>query len=116
MSNISIERDVVRVLFILYFCGEKSPPSLFEEYAYTHSLDSETKLQKFDFWLRYPDYLAAALLQEYETGTLQPRVHEIQQIVRHILLEREPVLRLTPMRKYLHGAYESLDKVMIYLV
>jgi hypothetical protein len=117
MSSAFIERDAARVLFILYFCSDEClQRSLFDEFDYTHLIDSESKLQKIDFWIRYPDHLAAALLRGCESGgNLINQVDEVKQIIRRIFQEQEPILRWIPMRKYLHGAYEPLDKVMAFL-
>lgn len=121
MDSGSLERSVVRILFILYFCGDRTPSEplpLFD--AYTHYIDSEGKLQKLDFWVRYPDHLAAALLRGCEPEgagrlALAGRADEIKQVVRHIFKDREPILRWVPMRKFLRGAYEPLDDVMSFL-
>ena len=119
MSDTFIERDAVRILFIIYFCGKKLLQlSLLDDNDYTHLIDSESKLQKIDFWIRYPDHLAAALLYRCETngeGSLANRAEEIKPIIRHIFQAREPLLRWIPMRKYLRGAYEPLDTVMAYV-
>lgn len=117
MGDRTIERDAVRVLFILHFCGEEHRQlSMFDSYAYTHTIGSESKLQKLDFWLRYPDYLAAALLEGCQAGgPLIDRSDEIKQVIRRIFQEQEPALRWIPMRKYLWGAYEPLDAVMTFL-
>jgi hypothetical protein len=119
VSETLIERDAVRILFILYFCGrEHLQLSLFDSNDYTHVIDSESKLQKIDFWLRYPDHLAAALLcgcEQEGSGSLRDRSEEIKRIIRQIFEKREPVLRWIPMRKYLRGAYEPLDRVMAYV-
>lgn len=117
MSNSFIERDAVRFLLILYHCGEKpSQMSLFDANDYTHMIDSESKLQKIDFWLRYPDHFAAALLHCCETGKdIVQQSNDIKKIIRQIFASREPVLRWIPMRKYLRGAYEPLDEVLSFL-
>lgn len=119
MSDAFIERNAVRILFILYFCGKKPlQPPLFDSNDYSHLIDSESKLQKIDFWLRYPDHLAAALLYGCEPNgdrSLTNRSEEIKTIICQIFHTREPILRWIPMRKYLRGAYEPLDNVMAYL-
>jgi hypothetical protein len=114
----SIERYAVRILFILYFCSDRqtSLPLFNDDYACV--IDAESKLQKIDFWLRYPDHLAAALIRGCEPDgnlTLIKRKDKVKQVVRHIFREREPILRWVPMRKYLRGAYEPLDNVMGFL-
>jgi hypothetical protein len=117
MLGTSNERDIVRILFIIYFCGQVQNPTLFDEYTYTHVIDSETRLQKIDFWLRYPDHFANALLQEYQKNDqFRTRVQEIKQTVRSVFADQEPILRLIPMQKYLRGAYEPRDDVMTFLI
>jgi len=61
-----IERQAVRILFILYFCRDNQVMTLpmFDDYLCV--IESETKLQKIDFWIRYPDHLANALLMGCE--------------------------------------------------
>ena len=113
-------RSVVRILFILYFCkdfpsGKPRQMPLFSDTEDLWWIDSETKLQKIDFWIRYPDHLAAALLDGVEAGTLTRRKDEIKYFIRRVFHDQEPVLRWVPMHKYLHGAYEPLEKVMVYL-
>ena len=117
MRNSFIERDAVRIMFILYFCCDDQLPFPGEyEDLHSRSIDSESKLQKIDFWIRYPDHLAAALLFGCEAeGSLTKCKEEIKQIIRRIFSEQEPTRRWIPMRKYLHGAYEPLDTVMAFL-
>jgi hypothetical protein len=110
-----IERQAVRILFILRFCGEEIPPSLFEQSG-SYQIDSETKLQKIQFWVRYPDYLAYALLEVCDTPKYIQRRDEIKNIVKKFFRDREPELRTVPMLRHLRGAWESVDRVVTYLV
>lgn len=72
---------------------------------------SQTFLQKLDFWLRYPDYLADELLTDYEnSGELV-----LLEIASDILDSEEPELRAIPMLRYKFGAYEPLDMPMSVL-
>jgi hypothetical protein len=66
---------------------------------------TQTLLQKLDFWLRYPDYLADELLTEYEASS-EPI---LLRIAAQILDSDEPELRQIPMLRYKFGAYEPLD-------
>ena len=66
---------------------------------------TQTFLQKLDFWLRYPDYLADELLTDYEKSG-EPFLLEIAS---NILDSEEPELRVIPMLRYKFGAYEPLD-------
>lgn len=117
-----IERYAVRILFILKFCCDRSNQqmSLFVDNEspedYSECIESETKLQKIDFWVRYPDHLAAALLSECETNpNIGQKKEEIKQVIREIYKNEEPTIRWVPMLKYLRGAYEQLDDVMAFL-
>jgi hypothetical protein len=111
-----IERQVIRVLFILYFCSDTQGKQLQMFVDYTHAMYTEGKLQKFDFWVRYPDHLAAALIEGCKPqGELTDQRDEVKAIVRTIFRDQEPVLRWVPMRRFLRGAYEPLDDLMAYL-
>lgn len=114
-----IERQIVRILFILYYCHDDEPMLLPSAFDYAHSLESETKLQKIDFWIRYPDHLAAALLTGLEQKgrwQLRNRADEIKHLIREVLQNDEPKRRWVPMHRYMHGAYESLNEVMVFLL
>lgn len=118
MSDDSIEREVVRILCILYCCGELTQMRLVitDDDDYTHTIDSENELQKIDFWLRYPDHFAAALLRRSEPGeSLEIRAAEIKALIRRIFEDEEPQIRWEPMRRYLRGAHEPLDRVLRFL-
>lgn len=117
MPRLSIEAEAVRILCILRYCGESNNQfSLLTEDYYTHAINSQLKLQKIDFWLRYPDHLAMALIYGCrQGGELVHRRDEIRDIVRHIFISQEPALRWVPMRRYLRGAYEPLDTVLSFL-
>lgn len=120
-SGDSIERQAVRILFILYFCRDQTADQglqlrMFEKDYRAYSIDSETKLQKIEFWVRYPDHLASAFLRECEAGVFSgDEAQEIKQVIRQIFRDDEPSLRQIPMSKYLRGAYEPLDEVMSFL-
>jgi hypothetical protein len=72
---------------------------------------TQTYLQKLDFWLRYPDYLADELLTDYE----QSGEAVLLEIAAGILDSEEPELRAIPMLRYKFGAYEPLDQAMSLL-
>jgi hypothetical protein len=117
--NRDIVRDVVRILCLLYFCGEQNNQMFLfvdDDKNYSHHINSELKLQKLDFWLRYPDHLALALLRLCQPGEPFARqALDIQQIVINIFTAEEPHLRWIPMRRFFHGAYEPLDRAMLFL-
>jgi hypothetical protein len=109
--------DAVRLLCILEFCGKAiHQHSLFDEEYDTRVIESQIKLQKIHFWLRYPDHLAAALMYCCKPGGgLFDKSSEIMEIVRSIVSNREPELRLSPMLRYFYGAYEPLDTPFSFL-
>jgi hypothetical protein len=74
-------------------------------------LHAQSRLQALDFWMRYPDYLANELLNEYE----QSQDEELLDQARRIFDDREPDLRRFPMIRYHFGAFEPLDDALAIL-
>ncbi|PLR99044.1 hypothetical protein [Bacillus sp. T33-2] len=107
-------RDKLRILLILYFFSENI--SEYSEFhpEYVKVFKSEVKIQKIDFLIRYPDYLANELLnliEEKEVGK-----EKIKQHVKDIFSSEEPELRREDMLRYFFGAYEELDYIISFLV
>lgn len=75
-------------------------------------LRSEGRLQKLDFWLRNPDYLADELLNDFERSGERVLID----LVGQILDSEEPEILSIPMLRYLFGAYEALDRALSVLV
>src|SRR6478672_11151576 len=73
---------------------------------------TQVRLQKLDFWVRNPDYLANELLNDYVNGDQDPT---LLQIAGEILDSEEPELRRYPMLRYLFGAYEDLEDALAVL-
>ena len=117
--NRDIVRDVVRILCLVYYCGERNNQAFLfvdDDKNYSHHINSELKLQKLDFWLRYPDHLALALLRLCQPNApFATQALDIQQIIANIFTAEEPHLRWIPMQRFLHGAYEPLDRAMLFL-
>ncbi|HLY27540.1 MAG TPA: hypothetical protein VKQ72_14445 [Aggregatilineales bacterium] len=59
------ERHLVRLLIVLYYCGQPANSLLAGE---TRQVDSIWRLQQFDFWVREPGHLALALLRSYASA------------------------------------------------
>lgn len=74
-------------------------------------LRAEGRLQKLDFWLRNPDYLADELLNDYERER-EPINLELAGV---ILDSDEPEICSIPMLRYLFGAFEYIDQAMSVL-
>lgn len=74
-------------------------------------LRAQSRLQALDFWIRYPDYLANELLDEFEkTGS-----KDDFELARRIFDDREPDLRRVPMIRYHFGAFEPLHNPLSIL-
>jgi hypothetical protein len=73
-------------------------------------LESETKLQKVDFWVCNPDYLANEIINDVEAGATN-RESGLQEVER-LLAESVPELHTYPMTRYLRGAYERRDNAI----
>ena len=74
-------------------------------------LEGQARLQAFDLWMRYPDYLANELLNAFEEGGSE----DLLVTARRIFDDREPDLRHLPMIRYHFGAYEPLDNALSIL-
>ncbi|MEV4124192.1 hypothetical protein [Nocardia sp. NPDC049707] len=74
---------------------------------------TQVRLQKLDFWVRNPDYLAYELMNEYEAA---PDVPRLLALAAEILESEEPDLRRFPMLRYKYGAFEELDDALAPLV
>ncbi|MFC4071302.1 hypothetical protein [Actinoplanes subglobosus] len=86
----------------------EADPALAEAVAV---LESQVRLQKLDFWVRNPDYLADELITEFER-TSDP---ELLEQAHDILHSDEPHVRRYPMTRFLFGAYEPLDDALAVL-
>jgi hypothetical protein len=73
---------------------------------------TQVRLQKLDFWVRNPDYLANELLNDFENGD---RDAALLAMAGEILDSEEPELRRYPMLRYLFGAYEDLEDALAVL-
>ncbi len=76
-------------------------------------VSSLVRLQKLDFWLRNPDYLADELLTEFEQGRVP--LDEIKAHVQRMLNGDMPQLHTYPMERYFFGAYEFIDDALAVL-
>lgn len=74
-------------------------------------LRAQSRLQALDFWIRYPDYLANELLNEFEKTGAKDDLN----LARRILNDREPDLRRVPMIRYHFGAFEPLHNPLSIL-
>ena len=88
----SREQDAVRILMLLDSAGEQvddtelALPGLARAVVVVRTT---VRLQKLDFWLRNPDYLADELLNDYETSREEP----LLAMAASILDSEEPEVR-----------------------
>ncbi|GGN83872.1 hypothetical protein GCM10010112_62640 [Actinoplanes lobatus] len=113
MRATSRSQDAVRILLIISTAAEPissqpADPALSDAVAV---LESQVLLQKLDFWVRNPDFLADELLNEYEQGGDA----EFLELAGGILTSDEPEVRRYPMTRFLFGAYEPLDDALAVL-
>ena len=78
----------------------------------TRHFTPEYYLQKLDFLMRYPSYLAYELIElcGMNAPSASDRI-EMARLIRQVLMDREPELLTQPFRKFWRGAYERLDDV-----
>jgi len=104
-------KDRLRILLILYFFGE--PIADADRPNAVRIFRTETRIQKIDFLIRNPDYLAYELLLIAKTDpALRPA---IQSIVLEIFNNQEPMFRRMEMERFFFGAYEDIDDVISFL-
>jgi hypothetical protein len=110
-SGIRRYKDRFRILLILYyFSDDYTDP---ENALYKKIFKSELRIQKIDFLIRNPDYLAYELLSiAKKNDSKRP---EIKRIVQEILKSKEPILRRLEMERFFFGAYEDIDDVIGFL-
>lgn len=102
----------IRVLLILYFF---SIPYEDKEHENRKTLfETEVRIQKIDFLIRNPDYLAYELLSLVQEGKVEDK-KEVKNIVGGMFLDKEPLIRKNEMERFFFGAYEDLDDVIAFL-
>lgn len=112
-----VEVDAARLLLILVrFAGpiEDRTRTLvcFPSHEVAKHFTPEYYLQKLDFLLRYPGYLAYELTEIHRLGVEAARDRaEMKGLIHSILEQREPELLTIPFRRFWRGAYERLDDV-----
>lgn len=110
----SREQDAVRLLLLIDGACEPISGTEALDPALTDAVGvvrSQVLLQKLDFWLRNPDYLANELLDAYE----QQREQHLLDSAAVILDSEEPEVRRYPMLRHHFGAYEPLDDALAVL-
>lgn len=106
-------QDAVRLLLLIDGAAEAlaDPPPPQAPAGAIAVLRTQVALQKMDFWMRNPDYLANELLDRYEDTGAADLLAEAERI----LMSEEPEVRRYPMLRYRFGAYEPLDGALSVL-
>jgi hypothetical protein len=105
-------QTAVRVLFILDRLGEPCGGAEDVPVSAVKVIRSQRMLQKLDFLVRNPDYLADVIIAGWEEGLLPS---ESLLDAGAILEKREPELHIYRMLRNAHGAYEPLDNALSVL-
>lgn len=104
-------KDRLRIFLILYFFAEDYSDA--SNPSHKKLFKSEVRIQKIDFLLRNPDYLAYELLNIARKENTKS--FEIKGIVKDIFKSNEPVIRRLEMERFFFGAYEDVDDVIGFL-
>lgn len=104
-------QNTIRVLFILYFFSD--PYNDPQEKELVKTFQSEVRIQKIDFLLRYPSYLCDELMNliDRDQSLKAKLVDEIEKI----LASNEPKLKTKEMQRFFFGAYDKLDEIIAFL-
>lgn len=111
-----VEVDAARLLLILDCfakpLGDAAQLACFPRHEVARHFTPEYLLQKLDFLVRYPGYLAYELTELHRLGVAAARDRDaLVEVVRSTLRDREPELMTLPFRRFWRGAYERLDDV-----
>lgn len=101
-------RDALRLLFILVAGSDDADHSA---QKVVKIFRAEKRLMAMDFLVRYPDYLADALLDLYEK-TLEA---DLLASAKRIFQSDEPSVRLVKMVRWKHGAYQNTEDALAML-
>lgn len=104
-------KDRLRIFLIIYYFAEDYSDNT--NSSYKKLFKSEVRIQKIDFLLRNPDYLAFELLNIAKSDN--SKSYEIKVIVKDIFKTEEPTIRRLEMERFFFGAYEDIDDVIGFL-
>lgn len=103
-----IYRDALRLLFILVEGSETISP---DKSSTQRVFVGEKRLMAIDFLVRYPDYLANALLDLYERDRDPSHLEAVQTIFDN----DEPDVRLVAMVRWRRGAFQNIETALAVL-
>jgi hypothetical protein len=103
-------RDALRLLFILALGSEPVDPSDTRPKA-QRVFQGEKRLMAIDFLVRYPDYLADALLDRYQAE----KDAALLDVVQAIFDNEEPDVRVVRMVRWQRGAFQNIETALAIL-
>lgn len=101
-------RDALRLLFILVAGADEADEPASDT---VKIFRAEKRLMAMDFLVRYPDYLADALLDLVEAEADEELLKKAQGIFK----DDEPSVRLVRMVRWKRGAYENIEDALSLL-
>lgn len=101
-------QDAVRILVLLYTCGDRRDLADAPRVDAVAVIRAESRLQALDFWLRNPDYLAYEVLDQFEERGDAADI----ELARGLLADE---VRAFPALRHLYGAYTEIDRAMSVL-
>jgi hypothetical protein len=113
VRHASLWQDAVRLLLLIDAAAKPVGQDEDAPAGAVGIVHTQVRLQKLDFWVRYPDYLANELLNEYESHPDSPGLVDEADL---ILSSQEPDLRRFPMLRHRFGAFEQLDNALSVLI
>lgn len=99
-------RYALRLLFILAGGSHETTTAI--EAEVTHVFQSEKRLMAIDFLVRYPDYLADALLDQFEASGDSDLIDAADRI----FIDDEPSVRTVSMVRWHFGAYQKIETAL----
>jgi hypothetical protein len=108
------ERHVARLLLVLFHCGEPVNHMIDGE---TRQVDSLSRLQQFDFWVREPGHLALALMRSF--SSTPERIDEtkpnLREAIQRMIKDNEADIRRVTIIDTSHNILEDLDYSLSWL-
>ena len=112
-----VEVDAARLLLILFHFAVLPTDEIkglrcWPQRDVVRVLSPEYYLQKLDFLVRNPSYLAYELIDLHRLGIPEASdADHVKSHIRSLIREREPEQRTDPYRRFWRGAYENIDRV-----
>jgi hypothetical protein len=108
------ERHLARLLVVLYHCGQPVANLIDGE---TRQVDSLTRLQRFDFWVREPGHLALALLHAYSAtpDRFAETLPLLRETLSRVMADDQGDIRRMTLPGAPYAIYEDFDTRLSFL-